>query len=379
MASGWMRRLPVLLSLAAVSGWASTAHSQVRQAWVATYDGPGRLSDVPTALAVGRDGNTIVTGFSKSGESTTSSRFVTVKFSAEGDLLWVASCGASLHKNEAKALAVDAAGNVHVTGESQVGGGTDWDCATVKYAPDGTELWVARDVDGLSTSEASKAIALDGAGNVLVDGELTSTGIHAILKYDPRGKKLWDKRQDASIAAISADAVGGVYVAGQLVQHGWDGGPPHRRRETLRTMGDLPEMAEFGIVFFNVGVDTFPESGAPAQASPEMKDGAASFVQSAVAGYGSCCREGLVAGLQLANQSTAKRKVILYVGDGGGTCYGSDEATYLRQALVEISNRNEQRVPIHCFGLVDSWPTLGEEFLKELAKANGGTYTRIGR
>ena len=47
-------------------------------------------------------------------------------------------------------VAVDAAGNVLVTGESYGTPDTDFDYATIKYAPDGRELWATR-YDGLAS------------------------------------------------------------------------------------------------------------------------------------------------------------------------------------------------------------------------------------
>src|SRR5713226_2701691 len=57
---------------------------------------------------------------------------------------WVARYnGPASGHDAANAMALDAAGNVYVTGGS-TGVGTGLDCATVKYDSDGNELWVAR-------------------------------------------------------------------------------------------------------------------------------------------------------------------------------------------------------------------------------------------
>jgi Mg-chelatase subunit ChlD len=78
----------------------------------------------------------------------------------------------------------------------------------------------------------------------------------------------------------------------------------------------------------------------------------------------------------MANASSAKRKVITYVGDGGGTCNGANEAEYLQQTLAAVSAQNYQRIQINCIGVLSS-PKLNEDFMKKLAAMNGGTYTRI--
>ena len=69
-----------------------------------------------------------------------------------------------------EAAAVDAAGNVYVTGES-AGAGFDFDYATIKYDPEGNELWVARYNGPGNGSDVASALAVDAAGNVYVTGQ----------------------------------------------------------------------------------------------------------------------------------------------------------------------------------------------------------------
>ena len=70
--------------------------------------------------------------------------------------------------DEARAIAIDSAGNVYVTGESVR---AYYDYATVKYDSFGQEHWVARYNGPQNSSDEADAIAIDGAGNVYVTGE----------------------------------------------------------------------------------------------------------------------------------------------------------------------------------------------------------------
>ncbi|MFC1508419.1 SBBP repeat-containing protein, partial [Candidatus Omnitrophota bacterium] len=96
--------------------------------------------------------------------------------------------------DHANAIAVDSAGNVYVTGCSLgIGAPLDYDYATIKYAPDGTQLWVNR-YDGPGESYE---IALDSSGNVYVTGYSYGIGTdndYATIKYDTNGTQLWVAR-----------------------------------------------------------------------------------------------------------------------------------------------------------------------------------------
>ena len=65
---------------------------------------------------------------------------------------------------------MDAAGNVYVTGESGgVGSGLDY--ATLKYDPSGKLLWEKRYNGPGNHDDGATAMAVDAAGNVYVTGE----------------------------------------------------------------------------------------------------------------------------------------------------------------------------------------------------------------
>jgi hypothetical protein len=72
--------------------------------------------------------------------------------------------------NQAVKMALDAAGNIYITGFSQnVYGNLGY--VTIKYAPNGNQLWAARyDSLNYQTSTIPAAMALDASNNVIVTG-----------------------------------------------------------------------------------------------------------------------------------------------------------------------------------------------------------------
>jgi hypothetical protein len=192
------------------------------QVWVATYSGPGNSTDEPTAMAIDSAGNVYVTGASW-GDGTLTD-YATIKYGTDGNQLWVARYdGPGSGNDRATALVLDANANVYVTGESQ-GNGGDLDYATIAYDSNGNELWEARYDGPANSDDSAVAIALDSSGNVYVTGtSVNGTRFldYATLKYDPDGNQLWVARYSGSgdvdniPAGIGLDAAGDVYVTGQ--------------------------------------------------------------------------------------------------------------------------------------------------------------------
>ncbi|HXN42297.1 MAG TPA: SBBP repeat-containing protein, partial [Myxococcaceae bacterium] len=138
------------------------------QLWLARYNGPENSEDFPSAIAVDAAGNAHVTGTSVRPDLS-AQQYATVKYDLDGNELWVTPYNGPRNHDAASAIALDAAGNVYVTGVSE-GAGTSLDYATLKYDPDGNQLWVARYDDPDHGEDLAIAIVLDPAGNVFVTG-----------------------------------------------------------------------------------------------------------------------------------------------------------------------------------------------------------------
>ena len=189
--------------------------------WVVHYDGPGNGNDAAVAVVVDGSGNVYVTGPSEG--SGTGRDFATIKYDSDGDTVWVRRYnGPGNGIDAAEAVALDAQGNVCVTGRSE-GSGTGYDCATIKYDPDGNELWVSRYNGPANGTDRGVALAADGAGNVYVTGRSEGSGTdgdYATVKYDPDGDEVWVARyngfgdQNDQAYDLAVDAEGSVYVTG---------------------------------------------------------------------------------------------------------------------------------------------------------------------
>jgi len=198
------------------------------------------------AVAVDASGNVIVAGYIQStvdfgGGALTSAGsddIFVAKFGSEGSHLWSQRFGDG-DLQRASALAVDAPGNVVVTGRFSgtvdFGGGTltsagSDDIFVAKFGSDGSHLWSKRFGDG--SVQVATAVAVDASGNVVVTGyfsgtvdfgggTLTSAGYDDdifVAKFGADGSHLWSQRfgdgdlQRAS--ALAVDAPGNVIVTG---------------------------------------------------------------------------------------------------------------------------------------------------------------------
>jgi hypothetical protein len=93
-------------------------------------------------------------------------------------------------------MALDSAGNVYVTGAGGGNGIYETDYATIKFGADGSLLWVATyngPING-DGSDTAYAIALDDSGNVYVTGGSSGFEDYATIKYDAAGNELWVAR-----------------------------------------------------------------------------------------------------------------------------------------------------------------------------------------
>lgn len=200
----------------------SVAQADVWEEWAARYDGsPGEYCNA-VDLAVDANGNVYVTGTTYFDD--TFEDYVTVKYNPDGVQQWVVRYGGPAGDDDfAEAIAVDTDGNVFVTGWS-VGIGTMNDYATVKYNSSGIEQWVARYDGPPADYDYALSLVLDGDGNVYVTGQSAGIGTNsdiATIKYNSSGIEQWVARYNSQengydkARSVAVDADGNVYVTGQ--------------------------------------------------------------------------------------------------------------------------------------------------------------------
>jgi hypothetical protein len=193
--------------------------------WDRGYGGPADSHDLVTALAMDASGNVIVTGASIGVENSID--FFTAKYAASnGGVLWEHRYNSPENGDDfPEALAVDPSGNVIVTGTSDTGFG-DTDCYTAKYnAADGELLWQRHYYGPVNGDDEGRSVAADGGGNAIVTGQ-SPDGLggsdYFTIKYDASdGALLWEQRYHGptngynDTLAVALTPDGGFVVTGE--------------------------------------------------------------------------------------------------------------------------------------------------------------------
>ena len=218
--------------------------------WVARYrGGPGDKDSEPQAIVTDRDGNSYVAGFIDTVRSDVD--FLVIKYDRDGKQLWEYRYnGPGNDVDRARWIALDKAGNVYVTGDSDNGKGngltrlSGLDFATIKLGPDGkpSPSWpdigcgagVRRYNGPADGRDESKKLLVDGSGGVYVMGNSYNrkeARDWAIIKYDSGGRLVWSERYDGPahdedcVNDMTLSPDGGLYATGM----------------TTSRMGDSPE------------------------------------------------------------------------------------------------------------------------------------------
>jgi hypothetical protein len=152
-------------------------------------------------VKVDASGNAIVSGRVYADNDTD---FYTVKLAGgTGELLWERrDDGAPGHGGRATAMALDGNGNVIVTGIISAGSNEEInsDFYTAKYAAaDGAKKWVRRYSGPFKEDDEARAVAVDAAGNAVVagfsvDGYPDETNFYTVKYAAANGTPLWERR-----------------------------------------------------------------------------------------------------------------------------------------------------------------------------------------
>lgn len=190
--------------------------------WVKRYD-DNLGFDIARGLAVDDSGYVYVAGTSG---AVLSSWLTTIKYNQNGDTVWIRKYqGTGGFVNGAWALVLDDSGNVYVTGY-ETGPNIDLNFVTIKYDRNGNRKWLAiYDVPGTDWDyEEAHDLAIDAEGNIYVVGLFDPDGgglsDYLVVKYNQAGETLWVRTWDSGYndhdeaTSVVIDGAGNVYVGG---------------------------------------------------------------------------------------------------------------------------------------------------------------------
>jgi hypothetical protein len=183
-----------------------SASAQIQQAWVARYNnGITNGTNQAVKMTLDSAGNIYVAGFSQNTNGNFG--YVTIKYAPNGNQLWATRLDSTNYPAASPAaLALDNSNNVTVTGNP----------LTVKYDANGTQLWTA--------PYAGTALAIDSTGNLIVTGFGTSFNT---VKLSPQGGFIWQTTYPTHPPSepgpnmpqsVLVDSTNNVYVSGFITR-----------------------------------------------------------------------------------------------------------------------------------------------------------------
>ncbi len=159
------------------------------EVWRYVYDGPAGSYDEATSIAIDKNENIYVGGYSTGGGTSTD--FTVIKLDSAGNERWVYRYdGPASYRDELKVLVLDSLGNIYMTGWSW---GIDWDFCVVKIDTAGEEKWVYRYNGQANIADNSEDLVVDDSGNVYVGGASCDDTVilFTVIKVDSSGQEWW--------------------------------------------------------------------------------------------------------------------------------------------------------------------------------------------
>ncbi|MFN8138258.1 MAG: hypothetical protein U0R49_00505 [Fimbriimonadales bacterium] len=201
---------------------ATSVHAQYSYQWTRYTDGPTHQSDSAAMSVLDESGNVYCLGTTGDDWGGQNADFVVTKHNPQGNLVWTWRLNADGNSQDIAADLVYKNGFVYVCG--RVSRPTNWyadsDFSTTKVRADnGTTVWQkyysGTFNPGLESSvDGARALAVDEAGNVYVTGftwewdYYFSNADYRTVKYSPNGDLLWSTRYHggATYIAVSDQA-----------------------------------------------------------------------------------------------------------------------------------------------------------------------------
>ena len=186
--------------------------------WTNQFDLGGENSTAE-AVRVDSSGNVIVAGTLNN--SSGQSFFGVVKYNGAGTVVWTNIYARNTEPGHVHGLVVDANGDPIITGNTEVAGNMDF--TTIKYLANGTPMWTNHYGGPALGRDHPNAIAVNAAGEVFVTGDSAGNNSQdwATVKYTAAGVGVWTNRYDGTGGGndipngIAVDNATNVFITGR--------------------------------------------------------------------------------------------------------------------------------------------------------------------
>lgn len=166
--------------------------------WVKSWSRGTSYDDMVEGIAVDPDGRLVVCGWSATGKDDGTPDWSILKFGRVGNLLWSKSIGSAFGGDDrAVDVVINKYGRIYVTGYvTQSSSGKDW--RTVKLKPTGAQVWSVSYKCSEGLDDQPAAMAIDAEGNLYVTGWAgTAKKVRrdaVTIRYGRDGTRAWVMR-----------------------------------------------------------------------------------------------------------------------------------------------------------------------------------------
>ena len=190
------------------------------QQWVARYNSYANNVDQLSSMTIDKLGNFIVTGYSF--DSLVHKNFCTIKYNSSGTQIWIRTFS-RFNSGNASFIQTDSLNNIFVTGYSQNSFNTTG-ITTIKYSPNGDSLWVKNYDATDNASVHPGSMIIDKNADIYITGSIGEDnypGDCITIKYNTNGDLQWvttynnnSANKNDNTYSICLDANKNVYVTG---------------------------------------------------------------------------------------------------------------------------------------------------------------------
>lgn len=195
--------------------------------WSSSFNNANDGQDRCRDFRVDPEGFSVCAGYEHRADLEEGFNHLIVKYDPSGGEVWAQTSHNPLGTEDTLwAAALGGAGEVVVGGrERRPDLGQGYNIFVRKYDADGNTLWSRTHNGEADGDDYCEAVAVDGNGNVLAAGRVTTAGSDVgawVSKYDPAGNELWTDIHQGSAGEIDYALALDTYPDGRVVAVGYE-------------------------------------------------------------------------------------------------------------------------------------------------------------